>query len=104
MKALPRIAVLYNVPIACNRATADLLLSSPLMPREYERMTYAEQALQEAAAELQEALPLELAAELERPANRDRYASLIPRYVPCTGRRLSPRMGGWTQPSAHSGA
>ncbi|MDI6786630.1 MAG: methylglyoxal synthase [bacterium] len=30
IKALLRIAVLYNVPIACNRATADYLISSPL--------------------------------------------------------------------------
>jgi methylglyoxal synthase len=29
-----RIAVVYNVPIACNRATADFLISSPLMTRE----------------------------------------------------------------------
>jgi methylglyoxal synthase len=37
VKALLRIAVVYNVPIACNRATADFLLSSPLMARGYER-------------------------------------------------------------------
>jgi methylglyoxal synthase len=37
VKALLRIAVVYNVPIACNRATADFLLSSPLMEEEYER-------------------------------------------------------------------
>ncbi len=30
VKALLRIAVLYNVPTACNRATADLMISSPL--------------------------------------------------------------------------
>ena len=36
-KALLRIAVVYNVPIACNRATADFLLSSHLMDEEYER-------------------------------------------------------------------
>ena len=37
VKALLRLAVVYNVPIACNRATADFLLSSPLMGEEYER-------------------------------------------------------------------
>jgi methylglyoxal synthase len=31
VKALLRIAVLYDVPIACNRASADFMLSSPLM-------------------------------------------------------------------------
>ena len=38
VKALLRIAVVHNVPIACNRSTADFLLSSPLMHREYERL------------------------------------------------------------------
>jgi methylglyoxal synthase len=37
VKALLRIAVVYNVPIACNRASADFMLSSPLMGTEYER-------------------------------------------------------------------
>jgi methylglyoxal synthase len=30
VKALLRMAVLYNVPTACNRATADLIISSPI--------------------------------------------------------------------------
>jgi len=38
VKALLRVAVVHNVPIACNRATADFLLSSPLMHRDYERI------------------------------------------------------------------
>lgn len=41
VKALLRIAVVYNVPIACNRSTADFILSSPLMEREYEPVTPA---------------------------------------------------------------
>jgi methylglyoxal synthase len=35
VKALLRIAVLYNVPTACNRATADYMISSPLLEEEY---------------------------------------------------------------------
>jgi methylglyoxal synthase len=35
VKALLRIAVLYNIPMACNRSTADFLISSPLMARPY---------------------------------------------------------------------
>ena len=35
VKALLRIAVVHNTPIACNRATADFVLSSPLMAEEY---------------------------------------------------------------------
>jgi len=37
VKALLRIAVLYNIPTACNRATADFIVSSPLLASEYER-------------------------------------------------------------------
>ena len=39
VKALLRIAVVYNVPIACNRATADFILSSPLMHVDYQPTT-----------------------------------------------------------------
>ena len=35
VKALLRIAVLYNIPTACNRSTADFLISSQLMSETY---------------------------------------------------------------------
>ncbi len=36
VKALLRMSVLYNVAVACNRASADFLISSPLLTNEYD--------------------------------------------------------------------
>jgi len=38
VKALLRIAVVWNIPIACNRASADFMISSVLMSGEYQRL------------------------------------------------------------------
>ena len=38
VKALLRMAVVWNIPIACNRASADFMISSPLMDEEYNRL------------------------------------------------------------------
>lgn len=38
IKALLRIATLYNVTMACNMASADFIFSSPLMAQEYDNI------------------------------------------------------------------
>ncbi len=38
VKALLRMAVVWNIPIACNRASADFMISSPLMQSTYDRL------------------------------------------------------------------
>lgn len=38
VKALLRMAVVWNIPTACNRASADFLISSPLMNKKYSRL------------------------------------------------------------------
>jgi methylglyoxal synthase len=52
VKALLRLAMVWNIPVACNRASADFLISSPLMNRCYERQEpdYGEQATRHRAA------------------------------------------------------
>jgi methylglyoxal synthase len=37
VKALLRLAAVWNVPVASNRASADFMISSPLMDQAYER-------------------------------------------------------------------
>ncbi len=38
VQALLRMAVLWNIPVACDRASADFMITSPLMDEEYQRL------------------------------------------------------------------
>ena len=38
INSLLRMAVIVNMPVACNQATADFMISSPLMDKEYDRL------------------------------------------------------------------
>jgi methylglyoxal synthase len=48
VKALLRIAVLYNIPTACNRATADFIVASSLFHGTYDRQLEDHDAVREA--------------------------------------------------------
>ena len=37
VQALLRLAVVWNIPVACNRASADFMISSPLLSNTYQR-------------------------------------------------------------------
>jgi methylglyoxal synthase len=55
VKALLRIAVVWNIPVACNRASADYMISSPLLSSEYERQLPEYEAYQNRMVNVREA-------------------------------------------------
>ena len=67
VKALLRMAVVWNIPIACNRTSADFMISSPLMEGEYHRLVPDYDAYRTRRIEWGK-IPAQGAPE---PANRD---------------------------------
>jgi methylglyoxal synthase len=61
VKALLRIAVVWNIPVACDRATADFVISSPLMTDLYQRKLPDYTTHTERFELAQKKIPLELA-------------------------------------------
>jgi methylglyoxal synthase len=55
VKALLRIAVVWNIPVACNRASADYMISSPLLSSAYERQLPEYEAYQNRMAKANDA-------------------------------------------------
>jgi methylglyoxal synthase len=53
VKALLRIAVVWNIPVACNRASADFMISSSLMTGEYDRLVIDYQPYRERRVKIQ---------------------------------------------------
>jgi len=39
VRALLRLAVVWNIPVACNRASADFMIASPLLSSSYQRFS-----------------------------------------------------------------
>src|SRR5512136_1983576 len=79
VKALLRIAVVWNIPAACNRATADFMISSTLMTGEYDRLVVDYQAYRERQVEAlvgNEAAALQTESEVLVPA--DEQENLVP--------------------------
>jgi len=83
VKALLRVALVWNIPIACNRASADFMISSPLMHSEYDRLVpdyqvyrsrkiqlMEEAAQPQAAPEPPTTAAREGATEMENAANK----------------------------------
>jgi len=63
VKALLRMAVVWNIPIACNRASADFMISSPLMDAKYDRLVPDYAGYQNRKIDLGEAQDQDTAAD-----------------------------------------
>lgn len=70
VKALLRMAVVWNIPIACDRASADFMISSPLMDTPYARLVPDYEIYRRRPIPVREAMVMEVktdAADSEAP-------------------------------------
>jgi methylglyoxal synthase len=65
VKALLRMAVVWNVPVACDRSSADFMISSPLMDSKYERIVPDYEEYRSRPVPGTESTAVERAAEVE---------------------------------------
>ena len=93
VKALLRIAVVWNIPVACNRAPADFMISSTLMTDEYERLIPDYQAYRQRFA----AAPPPAAADETEPAPEEGAAG-VAGLSPDAGVGLAPAACGRPSP------
>jgi methylglyoxal synthase len=99
VKALIRLAVVWNIPVACNRASADYMISSPLLSGSYQRRlpdyeTYLERRIEdrtEAADALRVDEPLPLAGQ-ERVAPTSTDPSSLPAHTARDDRAAQPEL------------
>jgi methylglyoxal synthase len=52
ISALLRLCAVWNIPVACNRATGDFLVSSPLIKHDYVRIVTAQPTIEERMEEI----------------------------------------------------
>ncbi len=72
VKALLRMAIVWNIPIACNRASADFMISSPLMDGEYDRLLPDYDKYRHRKISLNEEGPINTVEDgLDQPASND---------------------------------
>jgi methylglyoxal synthase len=77
VKALLRMAVVWNIPTACDRATADFIISSPLMDKEYDRLVPDYDVYRKRKVPGVEIPPLPIPGITDTPSRRDVRESKI---------------------------
>ena len=94
VKSLLRIAVVWNIPVACDRASADFMISSPLMTGSYERRVpdYTAHNEREVPGP-RRSTETEEAGEIQRARDRRRRGRPVDRAEASDRAQLDPSLG-----------